>query len=265
MKSFPSDLLTEIIKRIHTRTYLVKLQFSHPLYLTPFSEKILHENQWYSPRKIEFKGGQISMLARADHITLEANNSDRFFTYLAESERIEGSPVYIYEAYLDLHAKIIGSWVFFFGYVDRYRISPRRASLMIYNHMIKFKTPTPRYIHGAACRFEFKKKSSIIIGTDSNQYTCIFDHIAVANNRPVTGAFWRMFWTLGGSGGSVWQSESEYLVEGCNYTGAETSCDQSYDRCIELGNQANFGGFRWQPYLADKDLWWGRGKQRESM
>lgn len=29
----------------------------------------------------------------------------------------------------------------------------------------------------------------------------------------------------------------------CGYTGAETSCDRTFDRCKELGNEANFAGF----------------------
>ena len=29
----------------------------------------------------------------------------------------------------------------------------------------------------------------------------------------------------------------------CGYTGEETSCDRTFDRCKELGNQANFRGF----------------------
>ena len=29
----------------------------------------------------------------------------------------------------------------------------------------------------------------------------------------------------------------------CGYTGEETSCDRTFDRCKELGNEANFRGF----------------------
>lgn len=44
----------------------------------------------------------------------------------------------------------------------------------------------------------------------------------------------------------------------CKYAGAETECDRSYARCIELGNTANFGGFRWLPDLENRtNIWWG--------
>ncbi len=38
----------------------------------------------------------------------------------------------------------------------------------------------------------------------------------------------------------------------------ETWCDQTFDRCKELGNQRNFGGFRFIPAIAEKQIWWGR-------
>lgn len=44
----------------------------------------------------------------------------------------------------------------------------------------------------------------------------------------------------------------------CRYAGAETWCDQTFDRCKELGNQRNFGGFRFIPAIAEKQIWWGR-------
>jgi len=44
----------------------------------------------------------------------------------------------------------------------------------------------------------------------------------------------------------------------CGYTGAEAWCDQSYDRCAELSNTDNFGGFRFLPDIIEKEIWWGR-------
>ena len=44
----------------------------------------------------------------------------------------------------------------------------------------------------------------------------------------------------------------------CQYAGAETWCDRSYQRCVDLGNTANFGGFRWLPSIQDREIWWGQ-------
>lgn len=44
----------------------------------------------------------------------------------------------------------------------------------------------------------------------------------------------------------------------CGYTGTADWCDRSYKRCQQLGNTANFGGFRFLPSIVDKEVWWGK-------
>jgi len=44
----------------------------------------------------------------------------------------------------------------------------------------------------------------------------------------------------------------------CTYTGAETWCDQSYERCTALSNSNQFGGERFMPSVIEKEIWWGR-------
>lgn len=43
----------------------------------------------------------------------------------------------------------------------------------------------------------------------------------------------------------------------CTYSGVETSCDKTYERCEVLANTDNFGGFRWLPSVTEKDVRWG--------
>ena len=43
----------------------------------------------------------------------------------------------------------------------------------------------------------------------------------------------------------------------CHYGGAQTWCDQTYERCKVLTNKDNFGGFRFLPYIMEKEIWWG--------
>lgn len=44
----------------------------------------------------------------------------------------------------------------------------------------------------------------------------------------------------------------------CGYTGAQTLCDQSYDRCLVLANTDNYGGDRFLPAIVTREIWWGR-------
>lgn len=43
----------------------------------------------------------------------------------------------------------------------------------------------------------------------------------------------------------------------CTYSGAETWCDRSYERCLVLANSANFGGFRFLPSIEKAVIKWG--------
>lgn len=50
----------------------------------------------------------------------------------------------------------------------------------------------------------------------------------------------------------------EFKGTECAYAGAESWCDQSYDRCAALINTVHFGGERFMPSMVEKEIWWGR-------
>lgn len=43
----------------------------------------------------------------------------------------------------------------------------------------------------------------------------------------------------------------------CGYSGAETWCDQSPERCVTLGNYLNFGGRKFIAAVEDQKIYWG--------
>lgn len=49
----------------------------------------------------------------------------------------------------------------------------------------------------------------------------------------------------------------------CGYSGAFTTCDGSYAQCVERGNTANFGGFRWLPSIEGRIIHWGQFHEKE--
>ena len=49
----------------------------------------------------------------------------------------------------------------------------------------------------------------------------------------------------------------EFKGTECRYSGAQTKCDRTYARCIQLSNTSNFGGFRWLKNIEDLDIYWG--------
>jgi hypothetical protein len=48
----------------------------------------------------------------------------------------------------------------------------------------------------------------------------------------------------------------------CAYSGAGAWCDRSWDRCVALGNEVNFRGYRWiSDLMKAPQIWWGRTAQ----
>lgn len=45
---------------------------------------------------------------------------------------------------------------------------------------------------------------------------------------------------------------------GCQFTGTASLCNRTWERCVELGNQARFRGFRHIGAQEDIEIWWGR-------
>lgn len=53
---------------------------------------------------------------------------------------------------------------------------------------------------------------SVVTGTDANPYRCIRAHAGAAENRPITGANYLLFWEAGGSSPSAWVSGTNYAA-----------------------------------------------------
>ena len=51
-----------------------------------------------------------------------------------------------------------------------------------------------------------------VIGTDGQNYRCIYPHTSSASTQPATGANWRMVWELGGLGTTTWAAGTIYTA-----------------------------------------------------
>ena len=52
--------------------------------------------------------------------------------------------------------------------------------------------------------------TSQVTGTDALNYSCIMGHTSVADNRPITGQNWRLYWHQTGSSGAAWVTATAY-------------------------------------------------------
>lgn len=59
---------------------------------------------------------------------------------------------------------------------------------------------------------EAVNSQSVVTGTDAVVYRCIRNHVADSTNKPITGANYLLYWEAGGSGPSVWATDTEYTA-----------------------------------------------------
>ena len=52
--------------------------------------------------------------------------------------------------------------------------------------------------------------TSEVTGSDSLNYSCIMGHTSATDNKPITGANWRLYWRQTGSSGSAWVTATDY-------------------------------------------------------
>ena len=57
----------------------------------------------------------------------------------------------------------------------------------------------------------------MVLGTNGINYTCIKDHTAAAENRPITGASWATYWAQQGTGGGTWVAGTGYSAKTWRY------------------------------------------------
>lgn len=55
--------------------------------------------------------------------------------------------------------------------------------------------------------------ASVVIGTDTLNYTCKRSHTASTANKPITGAKWSLYWIQSGTGGAAWVDTTAYTSD----------------------------------------------------
>lgn len=255
---------------------------------------------WYEANGIRFDQAQYSADIKLDSIQLEIQNVDKAFSDLVLSNDMRGNEVRIYRVALDNYLNVIGGMttetdlntygLLFVGYMDKIEVDRGRAKIEVYNHFIKWKMPTPRRIHSPTCYWVFASPHGITGSTECGWtgYALGYDTgtgAAVVVGDTITGlttghtALVEYVELLTGTWGvdaagnfyfhtstGTFQNNEQLRVGGvtrCLANGIRTDstwCDHSYNRCLALANTNNFGGFRFLPDLASKELTWGSNK-----
>lgn len=203
VRSLPYEFFSELSKDLVYIRHLVTLFIGPTIRWTDCDQDIFYANEWYEKKSISFDAANFSITPQADSISFSISNVDKFFSDLILNQDIRGKEAWIERVCLDNNLQIIGAAsMMYLGFLDNIKVDRKIGNVKIYNHMIKWKTPTPRRDHSPNCPWVFK-------GTE------------------------------------------------CGYSGTETWCDYTTERCKQFNNRINFGGFAHISKMAQKEIWWG--------
>lgn len=228
MRSIPTGILAELAKTSWTEFTGVSLTINSTEYLyTDADTPVVVGSDRYEPRKFTFQTISYSKANIVSRASLRMENVDEIFTSLFVGSVVQGSEVAIKKIVLP-DEKVI-------------RVTEGGDIRITEDGKIRI---TESYLTPVAVTtFE---------GTidDWNLDESVVD-IAIASALQR----WSQKTLSNYAPSCRWKV---FKGTECGYSGSATTCDRSYQRCVDLGNQANFGGFRWLPSIQDKPIWWGK-------
>jgi len=159
VKSLPAELTAEFANDKVFIKHLITITVGADVYhWTDSGNNIYYGGFWYGKKEIEFDPAAFSLSSKIDNVNLKISNVDKGFSNLALSTDLRGSEISIERALLDYKSlDPIGAPVLLFlGYIDTIYIDRKKANISVYNHLIKWKTMTPRREHSPLCPWVFK-------------------------------------------------------------------------------------------------------------
>ena len=99
-------------------------------------------------------------------------------------------------------------------YVDS---SPKVSDVWFYNTSTDVTKSADEWKTVLVCGLRKGGKTNLVLGTDGLNYTCVKDHAAEAENRPITGASWATYWAQQGTGGGTWGAGTGYSSKTWQY------------------------------------------------
>jgi type IV pilus assembly protein PilY1 len=99
-------------------------------------------------------------------------------------------------------------------YVDS---SPKVADVWLYDNSTDKSKSAAQWKTVLVCGLRKGGKTNVVLGTNGNNYTCIKNHTAAAENRPITGASWATYWAQQGTGGGTWVAGTGYFAKTWRY------------------------------------------------
>jgi hypothetical protein len=285
MRNLPIEILKEYKKGFFRKRHFFSLEFLSKTYRYTDADVPIFANldgtaRWYEPKGISFDVIPVSLDNKVSSVILTISNADHKLSDLIFGEDTRNRPCYIYLCQLDNNMDVIGTIDTFYGFADKIDpVGPEEIELQIVDHMIKWAKRTLR-THNPTCDRVFTDTvachyvgatdvvTAIRVQADPPATTIEVDSttgmntvdskisIVMDNGRK----HWSRILTIP-DGDTLTIRDA---IPAGRYAPVDAVvetrrwCDRSRERCEEMNNTDNFGGFPWLPYLEDKQILWGR-------
>lgn len=238
MRNFDADIVTELAELEARAFWLVECQFDTTYYFTDCDVDLVYAGNTYQSDQ-GLKIDKISQAAglSVDQVSVEFGNVGLWMSAILLNEDVANDPVIIrYVMYASTVAvmaggETLGGMVFQDGDVTFEDGDMTFEDSGEYYSLIG--TP-PVFFDGFVTSWRLTEQSAQLDLADESM-------------------LWRKKTLRLPTPSCPWS----FTGDECGYSGSETWCDQSVERCKALSNYDNFGGRRYIAAIEDVKLWWG--------
>jgi hypothetical protein len=227
MRNFDAEIAAEIEKENLRFFFLLELQLTTTLRLNDIDINIYHESELFVPRSFSFDSLAGSANLSVESFDIDIDDTDQVMSALLLGE--------------DIRNKIA---ILYFGVIARTIVAPTyweedvdwTPGIEWEGETYKTEMHIQEFVRGIVGGWE--------LYDDNKAKINITNEMVLWNKKCLRPQSSSCPWTFKGTE--------------CTYAGAQTWCDQSYDRCTALSNSNQFGGERFMPSVIEKEIWWGR-------
>ena len=285
MRGLPVEILREFRKGYFRKRHFYSFEFLSRTYRftdadVPIFATLDGTGRWYDPKGISFDIIPSDLENKVASAILTISNADHKLSDLIFGEDTRNRPCYIYLCLLDNNMDVVGTLDTFYGFCDRVDpVGPEEIEMQVVDHMIKWSRKTLR-THNPTCdrvfadtvgchyvgatdvvtaiRVQADPMDTTIEVDDTTGMNTIDSRISIVMDNGQK--HWSRILTIP-DGDTLTIRDG---IPAGRYAAVDAVvqtrrwCDRSRERCAEMSNTDNFGGFPWLPYLEDKEILWGQ-------
>lgn len=250
MRLITADILAEWQKENYRTFSMVEFDFNTIYRFNDTEDSIYDENSaLFVPRTFTFDNINASAGMAVAQIDIVIDNTDQIISAILLNEDVRNNTVKLYVgvvAETEILTPVIGGDTLTLTTESGDTLTTEAGDTLItegtevtsYTRAIQTAIHTQEYMRGFVSSWELSSDNKAIIS--------IKNEFVLWQKKALR----------------IQQSSCPWPFRGleCGYSGSEMVCNKTFGKCLALGNNNNFGGFRFLPSIMEKEIWWGRNQ-----